>query len=192
MTDGSRLVEVEGLTKRFPSDEGLFAWLDVDFDRDGLPVSTGREWVRAVEDVSFTIREGETLGLVGESGCGKSTLARTLLQLVEPTAGSVRFDGEDLTEMSSGELRSVRKDVQMIFQDPQASLDPRMKVGPIIEEPMRAHGMLDDAGRAERARELLSKVGLDPQPVPPRLLGRPAAAYQPGTGVVGQSRVHRL
>jgi len=160
---GEPLVEVDGLTKHFANDEGMLSWLNVDPGGDGPPVSVGREWVRAVEDVSFDIRKGETLGLVGESGCGKSTLARTILQLIEPTDGSVYFKGRDLTELSNRELRRTREDVQMIFQDPQSSLDPRMKVGQIVEEPMRAHGMLDDEGRAERARELLGKVGLDPQ-----------------------------
>ncbi|OYR83045.1 peptide ABC transporter ATP-binding protein, partial [Halorubrum distributum] len=102
-------------------------------------------------------------GLVGESGCGKSTLARTVLRLLEPTSGSVYFQGEDLAELSGEPLRRMRKDMQMIFQDPQSSLDPRMKVGPIVEEPMKAHDMLDEEGREARAKELLEKVGLDPQ-----------------------------
>ena len=113
--------------------------------------------------MSFDIKEGETLGLVGESGCGKSTLARTVLRLLEPTDGSVYFQGEDLAELSGEPLRRMRKDMQMIFQDPQSSLDPRMKVGPIVEEPMKAHDMLDEEGREARAKELLEKVGLDPQ-----------------------------
>ncbi|PSP34255.1 peptide ABC transporter ATP-binding protein [Halobacteriales archaeon QH_10_67_22] len=157
------LLRVEGLTKLFKNDSGFLSWLTVDRDADGVPVTADREWVRAVEDVSFEIRRGETLGLVGESGCGKSTLARTLLRLIDPTEGDVYFEGDNLAELSGEALRRKRKDMQIIFQDPQSSLDPRMKVGPIVEEPMRAHDMLDDEGREERARELLSRVGLDPQ-----------------------------
>jgi peptide/nickel transport system ATP-binding protein len=157
------LLEVDGLTKYFANDEGFLSWLQFRPDDGDGPVEIGREWVRAVEDVSFEIYEGETLGLVGESGCGKSTLARTILRLVEPTEGSVYFKGEDLAAMGGETLRKQRRDIQMIFQDPQSSLDPRMKVGKIVEEPMQAHGMYDEDGRAERARELLEKVGLDPQ-----------------------------
>ena len=147
---GEPLVEVDGLTKYFNQDEGFLASF------------FGTEQVRAVEDVSFEIRKGETLGLVGESGCGKSTLARTILRLVDPTEGSVYFKGRDLASLSGEQLRAERKDAQMIFQDPQSSLDPRMKVGQIVEEPMRAHDMLDAEGRRARARELLEAVGLDP------------------------------
>ncbi|WP_435180068.1 ABC transporter ATP-binding protein [Halorussus sp. AFM4] len=161
---GETLVEVDGLTKHFRSGNGVLSGLSVDPDSDGLlPFGFGGQRVRAVDDVSFEIKKGETLGLVGESGCGKSTLARTVLQLVEPTDGSVYFKGEDLAGLDSAELRTRRRDMQMIFQDPQSSLDPRMKVGPIVEEPMKAHGMLDAEGREARARELLEKVGLDPQ-----------------------------
>ncbi|MFB6187005.1 MAG: ABC transporter ATP-binding protein, partial [Halobacteriaceae archaeon] len=145
------LVKLEGVTKHFDQEKGFLASL------------FGTDQVRAVEDVSFEIRKGETLGLVGESGCGKSTLARTLLQLVTPTDGDVYFKGENITELSRSELRSKRQDMQLIFQDPQSSLDPRMQVGPIVEEPMRAHDMLDDEGRKRRAQELLETVGLDPQ-----------------------------
>ncbi len=144
------LVRLEGLTKHFTQGEGF---LDSIF---------GTETVKAVDDVSFDIAEGETLGLVGESGCGKSTLARTVLQLTKPTDGRVYFKGQDLTELSGERLREQRRDMQMIFQDPQSSLDPRMKVGPIVEEPMKAHGLYKGE-REDRARELLSKVGLDPQ-----------------------------
>ncbi|PSQ14799.1 peptide ABC transporter ATP-binding protein [Halobacteriales archaeon QS_7_68_65] len=145
------MLEVDGLTKHFDQGSGFLSGL------------FGSEQVRAVEDVSFEIREGETLGLVGESGCGKSTLARTILRLLNPTDGDVYFKGSNLAEMGGEELRSQRQDMQMIFQDPQSSLDPRMKVGSIVEEPMRAHGMLDAEAREDRAHELLEKVGLDPQ-----------------------------
>ena len=160
---GDPLVQVEGLTKHYDNSGGLLADLELDFDAGGLPLRYRPSRVQAVEDVSFEIRRGETLGLVGESGCGKSTLARVLLRLLEPTDGAVYFDDEDLADMDRERLRRRRKDVQMIFQDPQSSLDPRMKVGPIIEEPMRAHGVLDEAGRRERAEELLEAVGLETQ-----------------------------
>jgi oligopeptide/dipeptide ABC transporter ATP-binding protein len=149
---GEPLLEVNGLTKHFNDNGGFLSGIF----GESKPV-------RAVEDVSFTIRKGETLGLVGESGCGKSTLARAILRLVEPTGGTVYFKGENLTELDGEELRAQRKDAQMIFQDPQSSLDPRMKIGPIVEEPMKAHGMYDADKREERARDLLEKVGLDPQ-----------------------------
>jgi peptide/nickel transport system ATP-binding protein len=144
------LLRVQGLTKYFTQGSGL------------LSSVFGTETVKAVEDVTFDIRRGETLGLVGESGCGKSTLARTVLRLLDPTEGSVLFKGKDLAALSGEGLRREREDMQMIFQDPQSSLDPRMKVGPIVEEPMKAHDLY--AGeREERARMLLNKVGLDPQ-----------------------------
>ncbi|WP_066413080.1 ABC transporter ATP-binding protein [Halorubrum aethiopicum] len=155
------LLEVRDLCKYFSEEGGMLG--GVTFDREFPFVKRRRGDVRAVESVSFDIKKGETLGLVGESGCGKSTLARTVLRLLEPTSGSVYFKGEDLATLSGEPLRRKRKDMQMIFQDPQSSLDPRMKVGPIVEEPMKAHGMLDEEGREERAKELLEKVGLDPQ-----------------------------
>ncbi|SDR28331.1 ABC transporter ATP-binding protein [Natronobacterium texcoconense] len=158
---GETLVEVDGLKKYFSQESGLLGGLSV--ETDGFPpISFGRTSVKAVDDVSFEIRRGETLGLVGESGCGKSTLGRTLLRLLEPTEGSIYFKGDDLADLSGEQLRQKRSEIQMIFQDPQSSLDPRMKVGQIIEEPMRAHDMLDDEGREARAKELLEKVGLDP------------------------------
>ncbi len=160
---GETLLDVDGLSKYFPNETGFLAGLK--FDGDGrIPrPRLDRQWVRAVDDVTFKIRKGETLGLVGESGCGKSTLARTVLKLLEPSAGDVYFKGDNLAEMSGDALRSTRKDMQMIFQDPQSSLDPRMKVGPIVEEPLRAHGIFDEEGREQRARDLLERVGLDPQ-----------------------------
>ncbi|GAB4203336.1 MAG: dipeptide ABC transporter ATP-binding protein [Roseiflexaceae bacterium] len=119
--------------------------------------------VKAVDGVSFAIRRGETLGLVGESGCGKSTLGRAILQLYHPTAGEVMFQGTDLTKLRGGALRSMRRKVQMIFQDPYASLNPRMTVGDIIGEPIRVHG-LRSGGEAvrQRVQELLELVGLNP------------------------------
>jgi len=149
-TGNEPLVRVEGLTKYFTQGGGF------------LSSVFGTETVKAVEQVTFDIERGETLGLVGESGCGKSTLARTVLRLLDPTEGSVRFNGADLASLSGERLRRQRQDMQMIFQDPQSSLDPRMKVGPIVEEPMRAHGLYEGE-REERARMLLNAVGLDPQ-----------------------------
>ncbi len=146
---GEPLIEVEHMSKYFATESGFLASI------------LGTDDVEAVDDVSFDIRKGETLALVGESGCGKSTLARAVLQLERPTAGTVRYRGTELTAMSSREIRPLRKEMQMIFQDPQSSLNPRMKVGPIIEEPMRAHDMHTAEGRRERARTLLEKVGLD-------------------------------
>src|SRR5262245_228207 len=122
----------------------------------------GGEVVRAVDGVSFEVRRGETLGLVGESGCGKSTLARVVTQLQPATAGRVVFEGQDLTRLSASRLRRVRRHVQVIFQDPFASLDPRMTVGDIIAEPIDNFGVARGRGRQQRVRELLRLVGLNP------------------------------
>jgi len=147
---GETLVELNGVTKHFSQGSGFLESL------------FSKPPVRANDDVTLDVKKGETLGLVGESGCGKSTLARTILQLTEATDGDIYFKGRNLAELSGEELRRQREDMQMIFQDPQSSLDPRMKVGPIVEEPMEAHGLYGGE-REERARELLEKVGLDPQ-----------------------------
>lgn len=119
--------------------------------------------VRAVDGVSFTIRTGETLGLVGESGCGKSTTGRAVIGLVKPTAGAIRFDGRDLQAISRGELRKLRSRMQIVFQDPYASLNPRMTVHGTIDEPLSIHSSLSRSARRSRIRELLSLVGLDPE-----------------------------
>ncbi len=118
--------------------------------------------VKAVDDVSLQIKKGETLGLVGESGCGKSTLGRTLIRLYEPTSGGIEFKGKDFLKVGGKNLRNYRKDIQMIFQDPYASLDPRMTVGQIIEQPFIIHNMLGAKERSERVKELLQLVGLRP------------------------------
>src|SRR5665213_2811955 len=120
------LVEVRGLTKVFPLGESIFGG-----------AATGE--VRAVDDVSLSIEQGETLGLVGESGSGKSTLGRLILRLIEPTSGSIHFDGRELLPVSRPEMRRLRRDMQIIFQDPFGSLDPRMKVEDIVSEPLIIH-----------------------------------------------------
>jgi len=119
-----------------------------------------RGYVYAVDDVTFSLNEGETLGLVGESGCGKSTVARTILRLIEPTAGKIYFNSEDITEITLKEMRALRKDMQLIFQDPYASLNPRMKVGQIIGDPMDIHKVAQGDEKRDRIAYLLESVGL--------------------------------
>jgi oligopeptide/dipeptide ABC transporter ATP-binding protein len=145
---GDPLVRVENLTKHFPITRGMI------FQRE-----VGR--VRAVEDVSFEIRPGETLGLVGESGCGKSTTARLLLRLIDATSGRIEFDGRDITKLSRGEMRPLRREMQMIFQDPYSSLNPRQTIGTIIGAPFSIHKTGGDTRR--RVQELMARVGLNPE-----------------------------
>ena len=142
------LVELESLKKYFPIRKGL------------LQREVGQ--VHAVDDVSFAVHQGETLGLVGESGCGKSTLGRTVVRLLEPTAGAVRFEGRDISKLRSRALRPLRREMQMIFQDPYASLNPRKRVGSIIGTPLKIHGV-EKSQRRERVQELLETVGLSPE-----------------------------
>lgn len=142
------LLEVKNLKKYFPIHKGL------------LLREAGQ--VKAVDDVSFSVQRGETLGLVGESGCGKSTLGRTVIRLYEPTGGDVFFKGTNFLKLKGEELRKTRKNIQMIFQDPYASLDPRMTVGQILRQPFEIHGMLNDQQRTDRVKELLQVVGLRP------------------------------
>jgi peptide/nickel transport system ATP-binding protein len=145
--EGAPLVELDDLRVWFPIKSGII-----------LDRHVGD--VKAVDGVSFTVQRGETLGLVGESGCGKSTLGRALIRLVEPTSGRIVFDGQDITSFSDAQMRPIRRRVQMVFQDPFASLNPRHSVGRIIAEPLKVHGWDDD--RAVRVRELLELVGLPP------------------------------
>jgi ABC-type oligopeptide transport system ATPase subunit len=141
------LVEVCHLTKHFARSGGLFS-----------PASV----VRAVDDVSFDIEEGETFGLVGESGSGKSTIGRCLLRLIEPTSGGMRFRGEDVRSFDRTRLRAARRDMQMIFQDPHSSLNPRMRVRDIVEEPLTIHRIGSRMERRDQVGELFRLVGLDP------------------------------
>src|SRR5213078_2053190 len=119
--------------------------------------------VHAVDDVSFAVTEGETLGLVGESGCGKSTLGRTIVRLLEPTAGDVVFHGHSIGKLGARALRPLRREMQMVFQDPYASLNPRKRVGSIVGDPMKIHGIGSKAERKTRVQELLDVVGLSPE-----------------------------
>jgi oligopeptide/dipeptide ABC transporter ATP-binding protein len=127
-----------------------------------FPVEGSEDVVRAVDGVTFEIFKGETLGLVGESGCGKSTVGRCLLRLIEPTRGEIRFAGRDVLALAGGDLRALRREMQIIFQDPYASLNPRMKVRDIVAEPLIIHGIGDRREQRARVADLLSKVGLDP------------------------------
>jgi len=142
------ILRVEGLKMHFPITDGIILQREV-----------GK--VRAVDGLDFTVKRGETLGLVGESGCGKSTTGRAILQLYRPSAGHVYFEGNDLTKMNGEQLRQQRRQMQMIFQDPYASLNPRMTVGSIIGEPLQVHGMAKGKDRQERVQELLRVVGLN-------------------------------
>jgi oligopeptide transport system ATP-binding protein len=143
------LLQVEGLKMHFPITRGLFIQRQVGA-------------VRAVDGLDFYIRKGETLGLVGESGCGKSTAGRAILQLYRPTSGKVVFKGKDITQAEGDDLKILRREMQMIFQDPYASLNPRMTVGDIIGEPLRVHKLATGKARADRVQELLQVVGLNP------------------------------
>src|SRR5438128_6403939 len=146
MSDGTPLLEVSGLTKHFPVRRGALGW------------SVGL--VRAVDSISFSIDPGTTLGLVGESGCGKTTTSKLILGLERPTAGAIRFDEQDVLALDAAGRRRYRRQIQAVFQDPYASLDPRMRVATIVAEPLVINAELDAPGRRRRVAELLDLVGL--------------------------------
>ncbi|TAK29466.1 MAG: ATP-binding cassette domain-containing protein [Chloroflexota bacterium] len=148
-SNGEAIVDIKDLRMHFPLQGGMF-----------LRRNAGA--VMAVDGLNFSIKKGETLGLVGESGCGKSTAGRAILQLYRPTGGSVVFEGEDLCRLKGNELRKMRRKMQMIFQNPYASLNPRMTAGSIISEPIEVHGLAGGKARQERVQELLRVVGLNP------------------------------
>jgi peptide/nickel transport system ATP-binding protein len=149
-SDGSELLVVEGLKKHFPVTRGIVFQKQVGA-------------VKAVDGVSFTVREGETLGVVGESGCGKSTMARCVMRLLDPTGGRIVFDGRDITKLSRAQLRPIRREMMMIFQDPYASLNARKRVGFIVAEALEVHKLGTPAEVKRRVQELLEVVGLNPE-----------------------------
>jgi peptide/nickel transport system ATP-binding protein len=143
----NKILEVTNIKTYFPVNKSMFG--------------KAKNFVKAVDDVSFDVYEGETLGLVGESGCGKTTLGRTILRLIEPTGGIIKFRGQDITNLNDTDLRNLRKDIQIIFQDPYSSLNPRITIGEAILEPMKVHGILkNDAERKEKVMQLLARIGL--------------------------------
>ena len=166
-SNGDELLRIEGLVKHFPIKAGLFS------------TRSGR-CVRSTASTSASA-PGETLGVVGESGCGKTTLGRTIIKLLEPTAGTIVFDGQDITSFKRKQMRAVRRDIQIVFQDPYASLNPRMTVRDIVAEPLRIHGLYRRGEGTRRVEELLRTVGLSPgarEPLSARVLGRPAPAHR--------------
>ncbi|MFF4489210.1 ABC transporter ATP-binding protein [Streptomyces sp. NPDC001544] len=147
--DGEVLLKVEGLTKHFPIKKGI------------LQRQVGA--VKAVDGIDFEVRKGETLGVVGESGCGKSTMGRVITRLQDPTGGTITFDGQDITRLSTGDMRPLRRDIQMIFQDPYGSLNPRHTIGSIVSAPFRLQGVEPEGGVKKEVQRLLSLVGLSPE-----------------------------
>ncbi|HEY4777983.1 MAG TPA: ATP-binding cassette domain-containing protein [Solirubrobacterales bacterium] len=150
MASGEPLVEVTDLVKHFPIKKGLLINREVD-------------QMRAVDGVSFDVPRGQTLGLVGESGSGKSTVCRAMLQLLAPTSGSVRFEGQEIAGLSRRQMRPLRRQMQMIFQDPQASLNPRKRIGQIVGDPLKLQGLASGRELRTQVQELLERVGLSPE-----------------------------
>jgi oligopeptide transport system ATP-binding protein len=144
------LLEIEGLTKHFPVTTAVFPRKKV-------------AWVKAVDGIDFTVATGETLGVIGESGCGKTTTSKLILLQESPTAGAIRFDGEDITELDGPDLMRYRREVQVVFQDPYSSLSPRMRISEIIAEPLQIHTLLTREQQRDRVAEVLDLVGLRPE-----------------------------
>src|SRR5450755_1915463 len=151
VSDGTPLIEVRNLIKHFPIKRGVV-----------IQHKVGA--VKAVDDISFDVARGETLGIVGETGCGKSTTARLLCRLLDPSSGTIIFEGEDIARYQRGDLKALRREMQMIFQDPYSSLNPRKSVGSIIADPFVIHGLHKGEGeRKKRVQELMDRVGLNPE-----------------------------
>ena len=157
-SDNSTILQVEDLKKYFPIRRGFFQRVS--------------SWVRAVENVSFTIKGGKTLGLVGESGCGKTTVARLILKLLEADEGKIVFGGQDITDLSEAEMKPLRKEIQIIFQDPYGSLNPRMTIGQSIGEGLKIAGIENRSEKQQRLEKLLKMVGMSPAAID---------RYPPGT-----------
>jgi peptide/nickel transport system ATP-binding protein len=177
LMESKPILEVKNLQTWFPTTKNFFG--------------NTTDWVKAVDDVSFTVHEGETLGLVGESGCGKTTLGRTILRLAPAHGGEIIFDGKSILDMNNSDLKDMRRHMQIIFQDPYSSLNPRMTIGNAIQEPMTVHGVLgNEKQRKEKVLELLEKVNMKPEhykPLSPRVFRWSATTYLYRSCIIAQS-----